>query len=151
MTPTSQSARIVIVWQMVRRKQQGQKRLREAQRSLSEILNADRGTYIPPDRGECHEKQWQMPCDDTGAVMLQFVIWRRAGRLVDFVVNVHVLGTAGWEVVEYFDCCHGHCHLHSKSSEGPRTIMRLDNVDDVERAFAQVDQEAHDRARIIRG
>jgi hypothetical protein len=29
--------------------------------------------------------------------------------------------------------------------------MRLDEVDDVQRAFVKVEQEAHERARLIRG
>lgn len=90
-----------------------------------------------------------MPYDDAGTVRLQFLLWRQGGRLVDFVVNVQVIGADGWEIVEYFDCCHGNCHLHVKSDAEPRPILRLDRVDDVQRAFVQVEQEARDRVRII--
>lgn len=147
----ARAPRDVIVYRMVRRGQQSQQQVRKAQRRVTESLGTDQGSYQAPDRGECTEKQWEMPCDDANTVRLQFLIWRRAGRLVDFVVNVHVLAADGWEVLEYFDCCHGSYHLHAKSGEEPRTIARLDDVDDVERAFAQVEQEARDRARIIQG
>lgn len=82
---------------------------------------------------------------------LQFIVWQRGKALVDFVVNVDVLGSEGWETIEYFDCCHGHCHLHTQNSDlEPRPIAQLDSIEDVRHAFAQVEQDARDRARIIR-
>lgn len=82
---------------------------------------------------------------------LQFIVWNRGRVLVDFVVNVQVLASDGWDTVEYFDCCHGHSHLHTQNPElDPRSIAQLDTVDDVQHAFAQVEREADGRARIIR-
>ena len=88
------------------------------------------------------------------AVWLAWLLARKQFRgkaLVDFVVNVDVLGSEGWETIEYFDCCHGHCHLHTQNSDlEPRPIAQLDSIEDVRHAFAQVEQDARDRARIIR-
>ncbi|WP_067857665.1 DUF7718 family protein [Nocardia shimofusensis] len=89
--------------------------------------------------------------DDTNSVSLQFNLWHRDGRLVDFVINVRVLAPGGWTDVERFDCCHGHCHLHADNDEtAPRSLYRLDDVDDVARAFRKVEPMADKRARIIR-
>ena len=96
-------------------------------------------------------RDWDAPYDDSNSVRLQFIVWHRRSTLIDFVVNVQVLTSEGWDTVESFDCCHGHCHLHPQNADlEPRTIAQLDTVDDVVKAFAQVEQEAHDRARIIR-
>ena len=78
-----------------------------------------------------------------------------AGRKVAgwsiFFVGIQVITmSGGWVNVEYYDCCHGHCHLHTQNGEQPQGIAQLDNVDDVRRAFAQVSRDADVRARIIR-
>jgi hypothetical protein len=126
--------------------------VRKADRRVAkQLASPERGIYEPPDRRECSLSQWESPYDDANTVRLQFLLWRKAGRLAEFVVNVQVLTSEGWDTVEYFDCCHGHCHLHPKSGEDPRSIMRLDGIDDVQRALVQVEAEAHSRARIMRG
>jgi hypothetical protein len=136
-----------------RRGRQGKRELRKAARSAARKLSAPtEGAYKPCDRAECDEKRWETAYDDANTVRLQFFLWRKAGLITEFVVNVQVLASEGWETIEYFDCCHGHCHLHPKSREGrERTVMRLDEIDDVQRAFLQVEKEAHERGRIIRG
>ncbi|MEB3063861.1 DUF7718 family protein [[Mycobacterium] zoologicum] len=136
---------------MVRRGQQRRKHVERARRDLERQLDSKHGTYRPPPRGDCFRRQWETAYDDVSAIRVQFIIWRDGGRLVDFVVNVQVLGSGGWETVERFDCCHGHCHLHPQNEElPPESIQRLDAVGDVQRAFAQVNGIAHERARIIR-
>lgn len=135
---------------MVRRGQREQRQLRKARLQTTEALEAGQGSYQPPDRVQCTLRQWEIPYDDAGTVRLQFLLWRHEGRVVDFVVNVQLLGADGWEVVEYFDCCHGHFHLHAKGGAEPQSILRLDDLADVQRAFVQVDQESRVRARIIR-
>lgn len=109
------------------------------------------GSYIPPDRSKCRHYQWEIAVDDLSTIKLQFRIWRLDGNLVDFVVIVERLTSSGWTPVERFDCCHGHCHLHVDNDEdGPRSIHRLDNVEDVEAAFIKVEKAADERARIMR-
>lgn len=99
----------------------------------------------------CRAKQWESSVDDASTIRLQFNLWRHDKRLVDFVINVQVITSAGWQSVERFDCCHGHCHLHVDNDETtPRSILRLENVDDVARAFTTSQQLADKRARIIR-
>jgi hypothetical protein len=137
---------------VVRRGQQGKRAVQRAQRKVSELLDSsEQGAYQTPDRGECIPQQWEIAYDDANTVRLQFFLWREGGRIAEFVVNVQVLASEGWDTVEYFDCCHGHCHLHATNDTDVRTIMRLDGIDDVERAFRQVDAESHNRARIMRG
>lgn len=136
---------------MGRHEQQKQRELRRAERDVARQLDcAKEGSYRPPDRDECREKRWETSYDDANSIRLQFITWRKGGRLTEFVVNVEVLTSEGWEIIEYFDCCHGSYHHHPKSGEPRDPIVRLDGVDDVQRAFAQVEQEAHERARIIR-
>lgn len=137
---------------VVRRGQQEKKAVRRAQRKVSEQLGSgEQGTYEPPERDDCIPQQWEIAYDDANTVRLQFLLWRKGGRIAEFVVNVQVLASEGWDTVEYFDCCHGHCHLHAKNDTDVRTIMRLDGIDDVERAFRQVEAESDNRARIMRG
>jgi hypothetical protein len=141
-----------IVKSVGRHEQQKKRELRRAEREVARQLDsATHGTYEPPERDECREKRWEMAYDDANTIRLQFLTWRKGIELTEFVVNVQVLTSEGWETIEYFDCCHGHYHLHPKSGEPADSIMRLDEVGDVQRAFVQVEQEAHDRARIIRG
>jgi hypothetical protein len=136
---------------MSRRNQQGKQQLRRAQRELSVDLESQQGTYQRPDHGRCDEKRWEMPLDDANTIRLQFIRWSQGGRLVDFFVGVQVITpSAGWVNVEYFDCCHGYCHLHTQNGEQVQGIAQLDDVDDVRRAFDQVSRNALDRARIIR-
>lgn len=119
-------------------------------RQANQSVAAGHGSYQPPDRANCPATQWEIPYDDAGTAQLQFLLWRHGRPIVDFVVNVQALGAGGWEIVEYFDCCHGHCHLHARNSEDRQTILRFDGVDDVSRAFVLVDQDARHRARILR-
>lgn len=135
---------------MVRRSQQDRNEVRKASRDTDAALNSSQGTYRP-DRADCRQRQWDVPYDDANTVRLQFIMWNRGKVLVDFVVNVQVLASEGWDTVEYFDCCHGHSHLHTQNSElDPRSVAQLDTADDVQHAFAQVEREADSRARIIR-
>jgi hypothetical protein len=136
---------------VIRRQQQGQQKLRRAQRQAAKQLDTDQGAYKPPDRDECHDKQWEMAADDANTVRAQFNIWRRSGRLVDFVINIQVLTSEGWEQVEYFDCCHGYCHLHPRNETEPRSIKRLDVVADVQDAYRRVQPIIEERLRIIQG
>jgi hypothetical protein len=135
---------------MVRRSQQGRRQDRQAQRDLTQQLESENGAYRPGNRSRCKKKQWETPYDDANSVRLQFILWRNAGHITEFVVNVQVLGSDGWHTVEYFDCCHGHCHLHPANGAGPQTIARLDSLEDVQRAFDQIEEAADARARIIR-
>ncbi|OBG83294.1 hypothetical protein A5699_04665 [Mycobacterium sp. E802] len=137
---------------MVRRGQQGRHELRKAQREASRQIESSQGQYDAKQmRRRCGPpRQWESPYDEANTVRLQFFLWRFNGRLADFVINVQVLTSEGWETVEYFDCCHGHCHLHTQNGEVPRSFVRLDSIDDVQLAFAQVEGESHTRARIIR-
>ena len=65
------------------------------QRKVAEQLQSDQGSYEPPDRGECHPKHWNMAGDDAHTIEVQFYIWRRDGRIVDFVMNLQVLTAEG--------------------------------------------------------
>jgi len=136
-----------------RREQHKKKEVRKAERSVARRLGSPtKGTYEPPNRDECRHKRWEVAYDDANTIRLQFLLWRKDAKLAEFVVNVQVLTSEGWKTVEHFDCCHGHYHLHPKSGrQRARSIMRLDGVDDVQRAYVLVEQEAHERARIIRG
>lgn len=134
---------------VVRRSGKSKAEVRRAQRQITESLNSTQGLYCA-DRMQCDTKEWITPCDDSNTVRMHFLLWRNGSQVVDFVVNVQVLASSGWVTVEYFDCCHGHCHLHPKNGEDPVTIERLDHEGDVRRAFEKVIAEADDRARIIR-
>ncbi len=92
-----------------------------------------------------------MSIDDAATMRLQTNIWRYEGRLVDFVFNLQVLGSSAWESAEYIDCCHGHCHHHPQNGTEPQTILSLNTVDDVERAYRVAESLIYDRLRIIRG
>lgn len=136
---------------MSRRGQQGKQQLRRAQREVTAELESQRGEYQPPDHDRCNKKGWETPLDDANTIRLQFIRWSQGGRLVNFFVGIQVITmSGGWVNVEYYDCCHGHCHLHTQNGEQPQGIAQLDNVDDVRRAFAQVSRDADVRARIIR-
>lgn len=92
-----------------------------------------------------------MPYDDANTLRAQFIIWRQGGRLVDFVANIQELTLDGWVSLERFDCCHGHCHHHPLNDElPPLSISRLDTVEDVKRAFVEVERLVDERVRIIR-
>ena len=70
--------------------------------------------------------------------------------LADFVILIQRLGTQGWDEVERFDCCHGHCHLHPDGQAESETLYQLDGPDDVQEAYAKASVYAGERARIIR-
>ncbi|KIQ15351.1 hypothetical protein RU01_15610 [Rhodococcus sp. MEB064] len=115
------------------------------------MLVSRTGSYEPPPREKCRQKQWEQPYDDANSIRLQFILWRRDGRLVEFVVNIQKLTADGWLTIEYFDCCHGHCHLHRDNAQlPPETVERLDDIADVTTAFGKVESQVHDRVRIIR-
>lgn len=135
---------------MIRRAQQDRLKVRKARQEAEATLASSQGTYRP-DRDTCRQRSWEASHDDANTVRLQFIVWHRGNTLVDFVVNVQILGSDGWDTLEYFDCCHGHCHLHVKNSDlDPVPIAQLDTTGDVQHAFTQVERAAHERARIIR-
>jgi hypothetical protein len=98
-------------WHMPRRGQVTRNAVRRAQREAAKALESQQGSYEPP-KGSAPSKQWEMPYDDSNTVRLQFFLWRDGGKIVNFVINVQVITAEGWTTVEYFDCCHGNCHLH---------------------------------------
>lgn len=136
---------------VVRRGQQVRRSLRRADRELNQQLESDQGAYRPPKRSECHQKSWETAWDDAYSVRLQTHTWRDGKRLVDFVINAQVLTADGWVTVEYIDCCHGHCHHHARDGRNVRTIMRLDDVYDVQNAYKKAQAVIYERLRIIRG
>ena len=135
---------------MPRRSQRPHQETRRAHRKAVEKLGSEQGSYEPPDSDECHAYQWEMAGDDAYTIRVQYNIWRRDGRLAKFVVNLQVLAAEGWESVERIDCCHGHCHHHPENGKPAESVMRLDSVDDVERALGVVDGLIMDRVRILR-
>jgi hypothetical protein len=44
-----------------------------------------------------------------------------------------------------------HCHHHPQDGRPARNVLRLDSVNDVERAFGVVEAFAAERMRILRG
>ena len=116
----------------------------------NETLESQAGSYRPPP-GLSPSKQWEIAYDGANTVRVQFILWKAHGRVVNFVVNVQVITAEGWTSVERFDCCHGNCHLHPDGADSARVVLRLDSIDDVQRAFDKVRAEAEHRARIIRG
>lgn len=134
---------------MIRRGQQGRREMRRAEREAAKEIESDRGGYRPPDRADCYTKQWVTPGDDTYRLRLQTITWRQQGRLMDFVINAQVLTALEWETVEYVDCCHGHCHLHTRSDELPRSISPLNSAEDVQGAYTVALALIHERLRII--
>lgn len=91
-----------------------------------------------------------MPVDDAATVRLANHIWRDGGLLVNFVINIQRIRPGGWETVEYVDCCHGHCHLHT-ADDRTESIMTLDTVHDVQAAFRAATETAMMRAGNLRG
>lgn len=138
-----------IVSAMIRRGQQGRIQLRRAEREVAKQIESDRGSYSPPDRADCYTKQWITPVDDAYRLRMQTITWRQNGRLTDFVINAQVLTAFEWETVEYIDCCHGHCHLHPRNGEVPRSIAPLNDVHDVQDAYKAALALIHYRLRII--
>jgi hypothetical protein len=134
---------------MIRRGQQGRRQLRRAERETAKRIETNHGSYSPPDRADCYTKQWITPGDDAYRLRLQTITWRHQGRLTDFVINAQVLTAIEWETVEYIDCCHGHCHPHTRNDESPRSIAPLNCVDDVQHAYTAAVALIHDRLRII--
>lgn len=135
---------------VVRRGQQGQQKLRKAQREVAERLESAEGAYRP-DRRHCLTRQWETAGDDPNTIRVQNLIWYRKGQLVDFVINLQELTSEGWETVEYVDCCHGNCHYHPQSGSATRSILRLDVVADVQDAYRVAQPLIYERLRIIRG
>lgn len=134
---------------MIRRRQQSRRHLRRAEREAANEIAPDRGSYLPPDRADCYTKQWITPGDDAYRLRFQTITWRQQRRLTDFVINAQVLTADEWETVEYVDCCHGHCHLHTRNDESPRSIAPLNCVEDVQAAYTIALALIHDRLRII--
>lgn len=135
---------------MVRRAQKERKALRRARSEAETSLTSRQGSYIPPDREKCKARQWVQAYDDASTVRVQFNLWSLDGRPVDFAIIVQRLGTDGWEDVERYDCCHGHCHLHADGKDSSASIYQLDTQDDVKVALTRAEAESADRARIIR-
>lgn len=136
---------------MVRRGQQGERKLRQARREAAEQLDSNEGRYQLPDREDCRFKQWETIGDDAATVRTQTLTWRKGGALVNFVINLQVITPQGWETVERIDCCHGCCHYHPRNGTETRPILRLDVVDEVQTAYSAAQQLILERLRIIRG
>ena len=109
---------------MTRRNQQERRDLKRATKSASARLDNRQGTYRP-NRTGCTERQWVTSLDDSNTVRIEYRIWKRGG-LADFVILIQRLGTQGWDEVERFDCCHGHCHLHPDGQAESETLYQLD-------------------------
>lgn len=124
--------------------------LREGERETAALLESTQGSYVRPPREQCKEKRWETPADDSNTIRTQTLIWTQNGRLVEFVVNLQVLTSDGWETIEYIDCCHGHCHRHSAGG-AVQPIMQLDAVSDVKHAYSAAQPVITERIRIIRG
>lgn len=70
------------------------------------------------------------------SVRPRIIVWRQAGRLVEFVVRVDGRrGDGAWKSLLEIDCKHGHVHYHegegADRSEGTH-LHRLDTVADVQ-------------------
>jgi len=135
---------------MTRRGQQDRNALRRARRDADAALESGKGSYEPPERAACHFRQWETPFDDANTVSAQFNVWRDGNRIVDFAIAVRRLSTDGWSTIETIDICHGHCHHHKTPGADPESIMQLDSVDEVQRAFDQANDLIGERMRIIR-
>lgn len=134
----------------MRRRQQGRRKAKKTQARIESQLNSSEGCYKPPDRADCRFRQWHIPFDDANSVRTQVNSWRSGATLVDFVMTIQRLTTVGWEDVERFDCCHGHCHLHPDGRQAAQPIYQIDTADDVAEAFSRASAVATERARIIR-
>ena len=128
--------------------QEQQKKLRKARRDAADQLESSEGAYRP-DRRNCLTRQWETAGDNSNTIRVQNLIWYRKGQLVDFVINLQVLTSEGWETVEYADCCHGSCHHHPQNG-ATRAILQLDVVDDVQNAYRVAQPLIYERLRIIR-
>ncbi|MGC5249554.1 DUF7718 family protein [Gordonia sp. DT219] len=133
-----------------RRGQQIAQALRRARKEVASGLDKPAGAYRPPGRDECREKRWVVAVDETNAIRLHYMAWRKGSVLADFVILVERITSGGWVEVERFDCCHGCCHLHADGREASQPIYALNVVEDVQEAFTRASREADDRATIIR-
>ncbi|MCS5732393.1 DUF7718 family protein [Herbiconiux daphne] len=123
---------------MVRREQQRKRAESRAQKSVDRtVAEQHHGSYRPPPRGDCVEKEFVQPLDDAYTLRIDTRLWRREGRLVDFVLLLQAPDWEGWTTLSRVDCCWGFCHLHPPGDDNAgrhEPIMRLDTVDDVESA-----------------
>lgn len=130
---------MVIYPRFVMRREQRRRReeRRAAKGSLHQLADQTRGAYIPPDRQECFAKEYYETLDDSNTLRIETRIWRSEKRLVDLVLLLRALDWDEWTTVARVDCCWGFCHLHPPGDDSRHeAIVRLDSVDDVERAFA---------------
>ena len=120
---------------MVRRSQQRRRDEKLAARSAAPE-RSDQGTYIPPDRAKCEQTDMPHYGPAHERVRPRIIVWRQAGRLVEFVVRVDGRrGDGTWKSLLEIDCKHGHVHYHegvgTDRSEGTH-LHRLDTVADVQ-------------------
>lgn len=136
----------------MRRGQQAKRELKRARAEVTRAVTNVEGSYEPPAREECVEHRWHDIIDDAGTVRVRIIVWRHAGRLVDFVMLVELSDWQAWAPLSRIDCCHGFCHLHPPDREDEHEpLHRLDCVDDVEDAFRLASRTIETIARTIRG
>lgn len=121
---------------MMRRNQQDGREERRARRAAEQALDdQDHGEYVPPARSECSPKDWYESIDDADTLRIEYRLWRKDGRLVDFAIILLGVDMDGeWVEVARMDCCHGYAHLHHV--EGKTSAVKpLHTADDVPEAF----------------
>lgn len=132
---------------MPRRGQQKRNQARRARVEAIRQLESEHGRFVPPDRGDCEERDWYY-FDETWTIRIEYRLWRYNGRIADFSVVLKALSADAMEEVERIDCCHGHCHIHQRN-EVVATLGRIDIIEDVDRAFYVIDRVVEDRIRIL--
>ncbi|WP_423138083.1 hypothetical protein [Microbacterium sp. HMH0099] len=133
---------------------QRRKALNEARKAMEAELAREQGDYRPPDRDDCSSKEWYLSIDDSANLRISIWTWRFEGRLVDFLMLVETGDWAvadAWQEVARIDCSGGRCHLHPPNDmDEHELILRLDSIDDVEKAFGHANTIAVTVAIMIR-
>lgn len=83
-------------------------------------------------------KQWYVAVDEPDTLRIHYRIWRRNGRMTEFLISLRYSALGTWKEAAYIDCKHGHIHVHVLvgDREDTRSLRRLDSLEDVDAGYA---------------
>lgn len=118
-------------------------------------LGREQGDYRPPAREKCDGPyERYLYVEDSATLRISVRIWRLDGRMTEFVLLLET-GDWGepedWAKLARIDCAGGSCHEHpiGKPAEH-QTLLRLDELADVQRAYPIATARMHEIAHTIR-
>lgn len=110
------------------------KYMRQNAERLKEITETKtQGTYQPPNRENCYQRETTLYKDTTPPTYITQRIWTQNNQITEYALDLTITETN--EKIARADIKHGHAHIHilenGKDTGEPIHVAKLDTLDDV--------------------